>query len=171
MSPLKSNKFQTFKIYYFVEKSWFALQLFTYLAKPSTSKVVTSWWVLTQDVQNIFKYIFWIVNHLDMKLDRLISIVTGNIFWQNLVLFKGLGLKSRSFLIYHPTPINRKLIMTNLLFLLFLRVSTEMIKNYKNHRLKSAGQIMLPNYQSHEKAWKYFLITTTGVKTSQNVLS
>ena len=45
---------------------------------PSSSKVVTSWWILSQEGKNIFEYISWIINHFVMKLGQLIDIVKDN---------------------------------------------------------------------------------------------
>ena len=72
----------------------------------STSKVVTSWCVLAHEVEYIFEFIFWIVNHLIMKLGKLPHM--GNIFKKYFAWFVGLGPKSRPLIIYQPTTIYRK---------------------------------------------------------------
>ena len=47
----------------------------------SATKVVTSWLILIQKVENIFKSIFWIINHLIVKLGQLIHIVMSVFVW------------------------------------------------------------------------------------------
>ena len=40
---------------------------------------MTSLRVLVHEIENIFEYVFWTVNHLDMKLVQVVDIVMGNI--------------------------------------------------------------------------------------------
>ena len=86
-------------------------------------------------VEYIFKYIFWIENHLVMKLGQIIVIVANNILKKIIVWFGGLHSRSKTFLIYYPTTINQK---PNLILQLFtiLKVCTETIKNSEHHLLK-----------------------------------
>ena len=58
---------------------------------------------ISHNVEYIFEYIFWIVNHWIMKLGQLIVIVTGNNFITCFAWFGKLGPKSRLSLVYQPT--------------------------------------------------------------------
>ena len=51
---------------------------------PSTSKTVTSWWLLPYETEYIVEYTFWILNHLVVKLGQLIDKKSGEIFLENL---------------------------------------------------------------------------------------
>ena len=103
----------------------------------STSKVVTSGWLLAYEVEYIFKYIFWTVNHLVMKIGQLKDIVTGNNFRTHIKWFGGLTLKSMPSLIYQPTAKNSKTTFDDFLFFYFFEdVRHESTKNDKHHLLK-----------------------------------
>ena len=62
-----------------------------------------------------------------MKLGQLMDIAIGDIFRKYFAWFKGLGYKSRSFLIYQPIAINPEAIMMNFWFLVLVKVCTEAI--------------------------------------------
>ena len=51
---------------------------------PSTSKTVTSWWLLPYETEYIVEYTFWILNHLVVKLGQLTDKKSGEIFSENL---------------------------------------------------------------------------------------
>ena len=60
---------------------------FIFKADPSTSKIVTSSWALAHKEEYLFEYIFWISNHLNIKLGQLIDIIMNNILgniWNDL---------------------------------------------------------------------------------------
>ena len=86
----------------------------------STSKVVTSWWVLMQEVQYVFEHIFWIVNHLFMKLIQLIDTVQGNFSGNILHDLEDWVFSPGHFLIYQPNSINQK---PNIMGLCFIKNS------------------------------------------------
>ena len=56
------------------------IKFFIFSANPPTSEIVTSWWALVHKEEDLFEYIFWISNHLDIKRGILIYVVMGNIF-------------------------------------------------------------------------------------------
>ena len=86
----------------------------------STSKVVTSWWVLMQEVQYVLEHIFWIVNHLFMKLIQLIATVQGNFSGNILHDLEDWVFSPGLFLIYQPNSINQK---SNIMSLCFIKNS------------------------------------------------
>ena len=43
-------------------------------------EIILAWWVLAHKTEYSFQYIFWIINHLVMKLDQYRDIPMGNIF-------------------------------------------------------------------------------------------
>ena len=58
------------EFFHLMEKLHSALEefnFFTFITIPSTLKIVVSWWVLTHEFEYISEYLFWIVNHLDIK--------------------------------------------------------------------------------------------------------
>ena len=94
-----------------------------------------SWWSLARKEEYIFEYVFWISDHLNIKLDQLID--TVNIWaifsgknWDDLEIWV---LDPAPFQIYQPTTINQKPITMSLYFFTFLRVYTETIKKWKDH--------------------------------------
>ena len=58
----------------------------------------------------------------------------GNKFKKKKIMIKSTGSKTQSFLIYQPTAIDQKQIMTSLLFFTLLKVCRKAIKNNRHHQ-------------------------------------
>ena len=97
---------------------------------PIIYKVVTSWWVLVDELENILECILWILNHLVMKSGH--HVVVGNFHWKYFAWFGGLSPKSEPYLIYQTTVINLKLFMAFCMwFFTFSKVVIETIEYSK----------------------------------------
>ena len=70
-----------------------------------------------------------------MNLGELVATAIWNIFRKYFARFGGLGPKPTSILIYEPTAINQKPIITSLRLFVLLIVYTVAIKNSKHHLL------------------------------------
>ena len=73
------------------------IQILIFVTILSISKTVTSWWVMALFVECISECIYWIENHLVMKLVQLVDIAKGNIFRKYFGWFVGLIPTSRLF--------------------------------------------------------------------------
>ena len=127
------------------------IQFFIFQAILSTSKVLSSWTVLAQNVEYISEYIFWIMKHFVLKLGSLINIVMGITFaW-----FDRLYPKGRSFLIYKPSTIDQKPVM--------MRCAITKLKNSNN-----TIWIIIPFDHIHQRTCIYFQVFTIELKKGWN---
>lgn len=136
---------------------WF----FIFWSIPLTSKALTSWWELTHEVENIFEYIFWILNCFVMKLWQQ-DLVTRKVFREDFAWYGGLALKARPILVYKPTTINKKPILMSLWYFNFSKVYTETTQNSK-HNLHVTYIDILPSKSL--RSWNEFPIFTIRIKT------
>ena len=83
------------------------IQVFVFLTIPWFTEYVTSRWILVHEIGLIFEFIFWTTTHKFTKLDQLVDISKGNNFQWSFEQFEGLGLGSRSFLIWQPAQITQ----------------------------------------------------------------
>ena len=91
---------QNLRIFSFRGKVMFRsldIQILIFVTILSISKTVTSWWVMALFVECISECIYWIENHLVMKLVQLVDIAMGNIFRKYFGWFVGLIPTSRLF--------------------------------------------------------------------------
>ena len=121
-------------------------------------------------MEHIFEYIFWIVNHLGIRLCELIDIVMGNMFRGKFACFEGVSPKSRLFLIYQRTTINQKLIITGLWFLTCSRFIKKG-KGSKYSQLKISRSHYSAILSNSWMAWNQFLVFSIGIKTRYRCLS
>ena len=108
---------------------------------------MTPWWALADKVKYVFECIFWISNHLDLKISQLIDIVTGNISRKILCGWEGWFLNP-NFFQFINLPENQ--LQQHYRFLLFLKctLSWSKIGNIINQSL--AGFSIVPFYENYK---------------------